>query len=407
MVGEDNIADHGEELKDGKVNRVAKDYFLEYFKSKATRYDQTRNNKKVSVHTGICLFCPEEKLVRAQSGYSNFQQHIESQHQDMLEGHSRVPEGDNECNSDEIQVEGEEDEDEADGSEEDMRRLWTAKLDVVVLQITIEENVYTIGPSLRNRIWQKVAKRLQETTGDGEYSARNCHKRVEQLLHHFNSGHPKLSERLDIETNSTRRELLEELSKIKEESGVNVAGESEESAVRASVKVNKTRRFRPYLTDKQSLASTRTRRAHSSVQCPHLGYELPEGNDGPNETENGVHEYLTTFSGEANSETDGTHEGYHATAHHGHDEDRTWAKEHMESRRAEDLRRREEIALHREELQMQRLRLDLEKLRWETEKKEREARLAMEIQERKLLFDFMRKTLSLEQPATHPEPAVQ
>lgn len=80
------------------------------------------------------------------------------------------------------------------------------------------------------------------------------------------------------------------------------------------------------------------------------------------------------------------------------DEDRSWAKELLESRKADDLRRREEIALRREELQLQRSKLEFERLQWETEKKERETRLALEEQERKIMFDFMRKTLNLNGP---------
>lgn len=74
-------------------------------------------------------------------------------------------------------------------------------------------------------------------------------------------------------------------------------------------------------------------------------------------------------------------------------EERSLIKELLEARRVEDNRRREELEVRREELQVQRMKLELERIQWEAERKEREARLALEEQERKIVLEFMRKTL--------------
>ena len=74
-------------------------------------------------------------------------------------------------------------------------------------------------------------------------------------------------------------------------------------------------------------------------------------------------------------------------------EERSLVKELLEARKQEDVRRRDEIELRREELAVQKMKLELEKAQWEADRKERQARLELEEQERKIVLEFMRKTL--------------
>ena len=195
-------------------------------------------------------------------------------------------------------VEGEEDA-QADEDEEESaskRRFWTAEFDNHLLRMTIEQKVFTHSPVQKSRIWQTIAMMLQDQTNVEHCPARACRRRVERLLYHHKNGHSQINQRLDVKANLDRSLLLAELNKIVEESLVNVAEEGEESAVRSSTRVNKIHRFKPYSTDKQSLASTRTRRTHASDQSPLLPYTIPVGSNGLS------YEYTTSFS-EANPET--------------------------------------------------------------------------------------------------------
>ncbi|XP_055351745.1 uncharacterized protein LOC129598025 [Paramacrobiotus metropolitanus] len=296
---------------------------------------------------------------------------------------------------------------------------FSIDFDNELLKTVIQENPYDYAGKDRTLAWNNVSVALDDQLGTSGLLPRTCKDRCERLISYYEKDHPFLKTPTDaLGKNRERLGLLDRLTKLRKESGARLwnAGSANKIIASPARKLRSARNPRTSTSSElggtvsaYQLAGTPLSE-ESSEKSAHIvlngvnAEALLNGQDGTTYVMSKSRP-IALASGVQNLQIEGPYTIPYTVNSSGlESHERSLIKELIEARRAEDVRRREEIELRREELEVKKMKLELERAQWEADRKERDDRLVMEQQERKILLELMKKVLC---PQTASDPPTE